>query len=113
MASFHNNDVALAQFYALVALLESFIESMTIVLPFYPTGTMERVVKEGVVATAATLARLFSHLPSCGRPSRLIIYDLHTLQNRFYLSNHCCPDLRSCIPSLKQAIEPGPVSRAP
>ncbi len=24
----------------------------TVVLPFYPTGTMERVTKEGVVATA-------------------------------------------------------------
>ena len=32
-------------------LLQSVIESLTIVLPFYPTGTMERVVTEGEVAT--------------------------------------------------------------
>jgi hypothetical protein len=69
-------------------LAESFIESLTVVLPFYPTATMERVVSEGTVATASTLARLFNSLPSCGRPTCLLIYDVHTLQNRFYLSNH-------------------------
>ena len=46
---------------------------------------MERVVREGQVATAATYAHMFSSLPSCGRPTRLMVYDLHTLQNRFYL----------------------------
>jgi len=48
-------------------------------------STMERVVREGTVATAATYAHMFSSLPSCGRPTRLMVYDLHTLQNRFYL----------------------------
>ena len=37
------------------------------------------------VATANTYAQMFSNLPSCGKPTRLLIYDLHTLQNRFYL----------------------------
>lgn len=46
---------------------------------------MERVVSEGQVATAATYAHMFSSLPNCGRPTRLMVYDLHTLQNRFYL----------------------------
>jgi hypothetical protein len=58
--------------------------------PYMYTGmcgnsTMERVVREGTVATAATYAHMFSSLPSCGRPTRLMVYDLHTLQNRFYL----------------------------
>ena len=48
-------------------------------------GTMERVVTEGQVATAATYAHMFSSLPNCGKPTRLMVYDLHTLQNRFYL----------------------------
>ena len=82
LASFHNNDVTLSQFQVMVMLLQSFIKSLTVVLAFYPVGTMERVVKEGQVATANTYAQLFSALPSCGRPTRLIIYDLHTLQNR-------------------------------
>lgn len=141
-------------------LLQNFIASLTVVLPFYPVGTMERVVKEGQVATANTYAQvrvcvcvavsaywfiallaaclfclclsvclsrghhggaltsmavwhfigglltlppgvirremmpthtpthtqttkqMFSNLPSCGRPTRLLIYDLHTLQVR-------------------------------
>jgi hypothetical protein len=38
-------------------------QSLTILLPFYPTGGMERVEKEGKVPTACTLARLFSNMP--------------------------------------------------
>lgn len=34
---------------ALVVLLESFVESLTVVLPFFPHATMERIVKEGQV----------------------------------------------------------------
>ena len=112
LASFHSNDVTLSQFQVMITLLLSFIESMTVVLPYSPVGkfkenrrkvnsiaifslmrskhtaalgTMERVVREGQVATAATYAHMFSSLPSCGRPTRLMVYDLHTLQNRFYL----------------------------
>lgn len=85
LASFHNNDVTLSQFQVMICLLQSFVESLTVVLPYYPVGTMERVTKEGTVATAATYAHMFSSLPSCGRPTRLMVYDLHTLQNRFYL----------------------------
>ena len=38
-ASFHNNDVTLSQMSVLIVLLQSFIASMTIVLPFFPVGT--------------------------------------------------------------------------
>ena len=48
LSSFHNNDVTLSQFSAYIVLLQSFINSLTIVLPFYPVGTMERVVEEGI-----------------------------------------------------------------
>ena len=61
---------------------QSFIESLTVVLPYSPVGTMERVTEEGTVATASTYAHLFSSLPNCGKPTRLMVYDLHTLQNR-------------------------------
>ena len=44
LTSFHNNDVTLSQFSAMIVLLQSFIRSLTVVLPFYPVGTMERVV---------------------------------------------------------------------
>jgi len=82
LASFHNNDVTLSQFSVFVVLLQSFISSFTIILPFYPVGTMERVEIEGKVPTANTYAVLLSSLPSCWQPSRIMIYDVHALQNR-------------------------------
>mmetsp|Transcript_58987 Transcript_58987/g.133580 ORF Transcript_58987/g.133580 Transcript_58987/m.133580 type:complete len:228 (+) Transcript_58987:102-785(+) len=107
LAAFSDNSTTLSQFYALIVLLESFIESLTVVLPFYPTGTMERVVKEGQIATASTLARIFNTLPSCGKPTCLLIYDIHTLQNRFYLMGNCLPQLETTVPLLKTAMANG------
>ena len=104
LASFHDNDVTLSQFQVMICLLQSFIESMTVVLPYSPVGTMERVVREGTVATAATYAHMFSSLPNCGRPTRLMVYDLHTLQNRFYLHNNAVASLQSAIPLLKRRM---------
>lgn len=104
LASFHNNDAILSQFQAMVALSESFVQSLTVLLPFYPTGTMERVVRRGQVATASTIARMFSSLPSTGRPCRVIILDVHTLQNQFYFHGHALADLYSCIPLLLTRI---------
>jgi len=105
LASFHNNDVTLSQFQVMICLLQSFIESLTVVLPYYPVGTMERVTKEGTVATAATYAHMFSSLPSCGRPTRLMVYDLHTLQNRFYLHGNAVASLQTAIPLLKERLK--------
>jgi len=66
---------------------------------------MERVTQEGTVATAATYAHMFSSLPSCGRPTRLMVYDLHTLQNRFYLHGNAVASLQTAIPLLKRRLE--------
>ncbi|CAM9906217.1 unnamed protein product [Chrysoparadoxa australica] len=104
LGSFHNNDVTLSQFQVMITLLQGFIESLTVVLPYYPTGTMERVIKEGQVATASTYAMMFSNLPSCGRPTRLMVYDLHTLQNRFYLHGNAIASLQTSIPALLQEL---------
>lgn len=68
------------------------------------TGTMERVEKEGIVATANTYAMLFSSLPSCGKPTKLVIYDIHTLQNRFFFHNSCVASLQSCIPLFRERL---------
>ena len=105
LASFHNNDVTLSQFSVMITLLQSFITSMTVVLPFYPVGTMERVITEGQVATANSYAQMFSNLPSCGKPTRLIVYDLHTLQNRFYLHGNAIASLQTTIPMLIDRIK--------
>jgi hypothetical protein len=89
----------------LIVLLQSFIKSLTIVLPFYPVGTNERVDMEGKVATANTYAMLFSSLPSCGKPARLMIYDIHALQERFYFHGSIIPSLHSALPLLIPRLE--------
>ncbi len=38
------------------------------------------ILNPAQVATANTYAQLFSNLPSCGKPTRVMMYDLHTLQ---------------------------------
>jgi len=57
--------------------------SLTVVLPFFATGFMERfgVGNEGQLVTAKTTAMMLSATPSCLRgPVRFIIYDIHALQ---------------------------------
>lgn len=98
LACFASNSVTLTQYYALVAIAESFVESLTILLPYYPTGTMERVLVEGEVATAHTTARMLSSLPCLGRPARVMLYDLHTLQNRFYFGGRAIATLHTAFP---------------
>jgi len=76
----------------------------------FSLGTMERVEKEGLVATANTYAMLFSSLPSCGKPTKLVIYDIHTLQNRFFFHNSCVPSLQSCIPLFRERLRSSPIT---
>jgi len=53
---------------------------------FDPLATMERVVTEGEIATENVDAYFWKSLPTLesGRKVQRILYDQHTLQNRFY-----------------------------
>jgi hypothetical protein len=61
---------------------------MSDVIPYYPVGMMERVIREGQVPTAATFAHMLSLLPCCDNHQGSRFYELHTLQNQFYLHNN-------------------------
>lgn len=90
-----------------------FVASFTLVLPFFPTGTAERVELEGEIATAFTLARLLSHIPLCrGGPADLVIFDIHALQERFYFGDAVCPLFCSGIPMLQNGAQRGGGGRA-
>jgi len=99
LLDFFHLDKIFEQLSVIFALPRYFIKSLTIVLPYFPTGTMERIDEEGQIATAMTLARLLSATPptTCG-PSRLLIYDIHALQERFYFGDNVVPILSSAIP---------------
>lgn len=81
LASFSSPGVIFEQLSVIYALPKLFISSFTLVLPFFPTGTSERMEEEGDIATAFTLARILSNIPiSRGGPTSLVTFDIHALQ---------------------------------
>ena len=105
LASFNNPDTIFEQISVIYSLPKMFIASFTLILPFFPTGTAERVEREGEVPTAVTLARMLSHIPmSRGGPTSTIIFDIHALQERFYFGDNITPCFETGIPLLLEQI---------
>eukprot|EP01098_Paradermamoeba_levis_P009505 TRINITY_DN3970_c0_g1_i1.p1 TRINITY_DN3970_c0_g1~~TRINITY_DN3970_c0_g1_i1.p1 ORF type:complete len:355 (-),score=97.73 TRINITY_DN3970_c0_g1_i1:10-942(-) len=101
LLSFFNIQEIFSQISVLYALPRFDVKSLTAVLAFFPTGTMERVDKEGQIATAMTLARILSNTPiTSGGPTKLVIFDIHSLPERFYFGDSVIPILESGIPLL-------------
>jgi len=105
LSDFCSNDAIFSQLHVLITLCESFIEDLIIYTPYLAVSTMERVVREGEVATANTTSRILSHLPPIGRPARVMFYDLHTLQQRFYLHTNALASMHTAIPLILSEIE--------
>ncbi len=55
IASFHSVDVIFEQISMLYQIPRYMAHSCTVILPYFPTGTMERIDQEGQVATAKVL----------------------------------------------------------
>ncbi|KAL0903982.1 hypothetical protein M5K25_026048 [Dendrobium thyrsiflorum] len=105
LASFSSPAVIFEQISAIFALPKLFIASFTLVLPFFPTGSFERMEEEGDVATAFTMARILSMIPkSRGGPTSVVIYDIHALQERFYFGDDVLPCFETGIPLLLQRL---------
>ncbi|XP_074272417.1 ribose-phosphate pyrophosphokinase 4 [Silene latifolia] len=106
LASFSKPEVIFEQLSVIYALPRLFVASFTLVLPFFPTGSFERMEEEGDVATAFTMARLLSNIPvSRGGPTSIVVYDIHALQERFYFGDHVLPCFETGIPLLKQRLQ--------
>lgn len=88
LADFHTPADIFQQLSAIYALPRYCIKNMLLILPYFPTGTMERIDSEGQVATAKTLSRMLSAVPLTSKgPVKLIIFDIHALQERFYFDD--------------------------
>lgn len=61
--------------------------SLSIVMPYFGYGTMERAVRPGEVVTAKTRARLISSIPPCEAGTRVFLFDLHTDGIEFYFGD--------------------------
>lgn len=111
LASFSSPEVIFGQISVIYALPSMFISSFTLVLPYFPTGTSERMEDEGDIATAYTLARILSNTPiSRGGPTSLVIFDIHALQERFYFGDNVLPCFESGVPLLKNRLQQLPDS---
>jgi ribose-phosphate pyrophosphokinase len=105
LASFDTPGDIFHQLSAIYDIPRYAVRSFKLVLPYYPTGTMERVDRDGQVATAATLAKMLSNIPmSLSGPAQIVIFDIHALQERFYFSDQVIPRLESGVPLLRDQL---------
>lgn len=88
-ADFSDEAEVLRQWAVLCAIPRYGANSLTIVLPFFPFATQDRVDTEGDIVMARTVARLLEAVPFChGKgPARLVIYDIHAQQERFFFGD--------------------------
>ncbi len=105
LACFANPDTIFEQMSAIYTLAELGCKSLQILLPYFPTGTMERVDHEGQVATASTLARMLSAVAPAGPgPVPLYIWDIHALPIRHYFGQNISPRFKTGTKLLKKRI---------
>ncbi|KAH3745137.1 phosphoribosyl pyrophosphate synthase isozyme 4 [Pelomyxa schiedti] len=89
----------------LFALPRYFARSLTVYLPFFSTGTMERVSREGEIATARTIARIISATPiTHSGPVNIVIVDIHALAERFYFADTVIPLLTTATPLVVEKL---------
>merc|ERR1712032_1455090 len=106
LLNFRQKEILLDQVSCLYAIPRYGCKSITVVLPFYPTGTMERIDREGEIATAATLSRILSATPMTpSGPAKFVIFDIHALQIRFYFQDAILPVLLSAMPLLMDLLK--------
>eukprot|EP01083_Nonionella_stella_P029079 80129_1 len=94
------------QYAVMCALPRYLAKSVKIFVGYFPTGTMERVSEYGEIATAKTLARLLSSIPTGQHgPVQICICDIHTLQNHFYFSDNILVRLETCTGLIKKEMK--------
>eukprot|EP00756_Hemistasia_phaeocysticola_P044710 Hpha_TRINITY_DN18501_c0_g1::TRINITY_DN18501_c0_g1_i1::g.195187::m.195187 len=80
--------------------------SFTVVAPFMPVATMERVDYEGQVSTAKVWCDALSATPrALSGDTKLVIFDIHALQERFYFSDNIKLVLTSAVELLTREFE--------
>jgi len=99
LASFDSPADIFNQLSIIYALPRYLAKSLKIFLPYYPTGTMERIEVHGQIATAMTLARMLSATPITRTgPVQIIIFDIHALQEEFYFNDNVLVRRETAIP---------------
>ncbi len=85
------------QLMLLYSLAHYGAKTITIVLPFFPVGTMERIVGEGEVPTGYAFAQMLNNIPSASGKNNLIVFDIHALASRFFFHTNLRPTMVSML----------------
>ena len=85
------------QLMLLYSLAHYGVKSITIVLPYYPVGTMERIVGEGEIPTGYAFAQMLNNIPSASGKNNIIIFDIHALASRFFFHTNLRPTIVSML----------------
>ncbi len=105
LACFDTPGTIFEQMSAIYALAALRPKSLKILLPYFPTGTMERIDHEGQVATAATLAQMISAVAPAGPgPVPLYLWDIHALPIRHYFGANISPKFKTGTKLLKERL---------
>ena len=107
LLSLYDTKILFEQLSMLLVLPRQLIKSLNIYITYFSVGTMERVDKEGILATADTMAKIISNCLESTKEGKPIIhiFDIHALPIRFYFnSNNVIIKLESGIPLLKNII---------
>lgn len=80
--------------------------TFTVIAPFMPVATMERVDYEGQVSTAKVWCDALSATPrALSGDTKLVIFDIHALQERFYFSDNIKLVLTSAVELLTREFD--------
>jgi phosphoribosylpyrophosphate synthetase len=74
------------------------VAEINIVLPYFPVGTMERIVGEGEIPTAYSLAHMLNSIPEGTSKNKIYIFDIHALCSRFFFHTNTVPTLITMMP---------------
>jgi phosphoribosylpyrophosphate synthetase len=81
------------------------VGEINIVLPYFPVGTMERIVGEGEIPTGYSLAHMLNSIPNGSSKNKIYIYDIHALCSRFFFHTNTIPILITMMSKYIKYIE--------
>jgi phosphoribosylpyrophosphate synthetase len=81
------------------------VSEINIVLPYFPVGTMERIVGEGEIPTAYSLTHILNNIPSGASKNNIYIFDIHALCSRFFFHTQSRPILVSMMSNFLNVIK--------
>ncbi len=105
LASFMKDEEMIAELCVLYALPSFNIRSLKVILPYFSTGTMDRVDVFGQIVTAKSMARMLSAIPLTNHgPAQIVIFDIHSMQEQFFFSDQVRVRLLSAMSLIERRM---------